>query len=453
MKKMKKKKRKMTIAILMSLITVVSVVAVLFILTQKPPISEETPLPKFTIDLYTQKQPFSGRGKNQSSDTFSPNEKIILYAEVKANNKSVSNFPVLFTVAGPIHHEVFRLVRTAYTNEYGIAYIKFSLPIVNNETFFGYWKASATIDTVSGIFEDTLTFLVKWPLEIVSVETIDVYTLQKRTTFQKEDILGIQIKIKSNMKSILKANVALSLTDELENPIETMDLADVYFKPNTTTTLYQNMRVPSYTYSGNATLYVVTYKRENKAILCPAKEVKITVKSYTAPSPIPKADIEISNFTISTPTIQEENRTYVNLKIRNNSEISVENITVFFFLNHTLIDTMSFDSLSPQAELYIRYSLPIKGLEAGNYTLTALVNPVMWEEKYFNNLAQGCIEILPKAPPPTEEEEKEIHLMPRELILVLIIILLILALLLTLNALYRRKNKKESIVALVKVHK
>ena len=43
------------------------------------------------IDLFTEKMPFNGKGMNQSSDAFQPQELVILYANVTYNEAPVAN--------------------------------------------------------------------------------------------------------------------------------------------------------------------------------------------------------------------------------------------------------------------------------------------------------------------------------------------------------------------------
>ena len=43
------------------------------------------------IDLYTQKEPHDGRGLNQASDAFAPQDEVFLYAEAMYNENPVEN--------------------------------------------------------------------------------------------------------------------------------------------------------------------------------------------------------------------------------------------------------------------------------------------------------------------------------------------------------------------------
>ncbi|MDH5451216.1 MAG: hypothetical protein OEX77_10050 [Candidatus Bathyarchaeota archaeon] len=63
-------------------------------------VESETNLLDKPIDVYTQKEPNSGRGRNQPSDAFAPQEEVILYANVTYKHYPMSGKIVAFQVAG-----------------------------------------------------------------------------------------------------------------------------------------------------------------------------------------------------------------------------------------------------------------------------------------------------------------------------------------------------------------
>ena len=123
---------------------------------------------KLTIDLYTQKEPYSGRGPNQPSDAFAPQERVILYAEVTYNYNPVQNKPVAFAVTDPVGTVI--VAREAYTNDVGIAQINFTLP---SNSIFGIYTAIASVSVSEHNATDTLTFRVGWIIQLISLETVD----------------------------------------------------------------------------------------------------------------------------------------------------------------------------------------------------------------------------------------------------------------------------------------
>jgi len=118
------------------------------------------------IDLYTQKEPYGGRGPNQPSDAFAPQEDVILYAHVTYRDYPVPGKIVAFEVHGPINHvENLSFARTAVTNADGVANVSFRMPWPNGyveEVVFGVWDVIAVVDIAEVVVNDTLTFKVGW---------------------------------------------------------------------------------------------------------------------------------------------------------------------------------------------------------------------------------------------------------------------------------------------------
>lgn len=110
-----------------------------------------------SIDVFTQKEPYSGRGINQSSSSFKPGSEVILYALATYNDDPVQYLPVSYEVIPPNPIPGFPLLRSSFTNESGVAVTSFVLP--NMENASGTWSVSASAAIAGQIVLDTLTFL------------------------------------------------------------------------------------------------------------------------------------------------------------------------------------------------------------------------------------------------------------------------------------------------------
>lgn len=125
------------------------------------------------VDAYTQKQPHSGAGLNQSSDSFAPTEVVFVYANVTYNAYPVQNILVLFQVSGPSNPvQNFTLGLSVVSNQDGVAEINFSIPWLppKPETVvFGFWTVIAQFENGS----DLLVFKVGWIVDIVSLDFVD----------------------------------------------------------------------------------------------------------------------------------------------------------------------------------------------------------------------------------------------------------------------------------------
>ena len=87
------------------------------------------------IDLFTDKEPFDGKGANQSSDAFEPQELVVLYALATYNQGPERNLPVAFEVNGPPNaYENFSTVGSGRTNDTGFADFAFRIPWPNSQS-------------------------------------------------------------------------------------------------------------------------------------------------------------------------------------------------------------------------------------------------------------------------------------------------------------------------------
>jgi hypothetical protein len=156
------------------------------------------------LDLFTQKDPYSGKGPNMPSDAFGPHEVAILYALVTYNDMPVSDLLVAFYFTLP-NNDSFGL--TSLTNSSGIAKVSFTIltaPInVSEDEVFGMWHALANTFFEEQVFQDTLTFEVDWIVKLISVRTID-----ENLTYRANFGLGGDVELEVSLRS-----VAMTLTN------------------------------------------------------------------------------------------------------------------------------------------------------------------------------------------------------------------------------------------------
>jgi hypothetical protein len=100
-----------------------------------------------TIDLFTQKAPFDGRGPIETSDMYGPQETVELYASVTVNDALASGKLVTFETTGPTGtSKEIRFYLEAETNTSGVAKTQFTLQIINQTDVFGTWIVIASVD-------------------------------------------------------------------------------------------------------------------------------------------------------------------------------------------------------------------------------------------------------------------------------------------------------------------
>ncbi len=164
------------------------------------------------IDLFTQYvYPYGGQGPNNPSDMFAPQAEVVLNARVVYND-----YPVQMKLVGfEIRHGEFYIYREAYTNEDGIATVRFRIPwpCVNPaERVLGQWCVIATVEVAEQIKNDTLCFMVWWPVEITSV-----YSKYTEYTQSKTNPPDMEFTVEYRTLSMQLIPVVLTVTvyDEL----------------------------------------------------------------------------------------------------------------------------------------------------------------------------------------------------------------------------------------------
>jgi parallel beta-helix repeat protein len=174
---------------------------------------------KLEIDVYTQHlEPYSGKDPHQPSDAFAPQSNVILYAEVTYNYEPVENKQVVFTVTDPNSVEIF--YRTDNTNASGIAVVDFRL--ANNATF-GVYTVLAAVEVSGRKANDTLTFLMGWIIEIISVKTVDQYGAPKIIFVEGEQIY-FSVNVKNIAFTPKNATLTVGVIDETHQVIGVADI-------------------------------------------------------------------------------------------------------------------------------------------------------------------------------------------------------------------------------------
>jgi hypothetical protein len=177
------------------------------------------------VDVYTQKQPYSGVGSNESSDSFGPLEVVFLYANVTYNMWPVQNIPVSFQVFGPSNPvQNITIGLSSTSNETGVAEVSFSIPWLPPEpetVVFGYWTVVANIENAS----DFLFFRVGWIVEIVSLSVVD---------WDPPRGLWLQVQLSLDNIAMTPKNVtlAIALSDSLSQPIGGLTVSDFNVDPD-----------------------------------------------------------------------------------------------------------------------------------------------------------------------------------------------------------------------------
>lgn len=211
------------------------------------------------IDVYTQKEPYNGRGPNATSDAFAPQEEVILYTYVSYNCEPQQNRPVGFEVTDPAGEVI--VDRTAFTNAEGIANTTFRIPWPcenPEEIIFGIWTIIAKVSILGLTAEDALTFEVGWIIEIIKLETVNAAG-EVETSFAKGEHLYFNLTIR-NIAFVSKiATFTIVAYDEQSVPIGHVVLHSWVIPSGTSQFFIIDLQIPKWAYVGVATVYANAY--------------------------------------------------------------------------------------------------------------------------------------------------------------------------------------------------
>jgi PKD repeat protein len=213
------------------------------------------------IDIYTKyPSPFGGQGLGNPSDGFSPQDHVILYANVTFNKIPVEDEFVVFEVRDP--SSTIFIYRTAVTNSFGVAALSFTIPWYGNitEVISGMWSTFASVEVLGEKVNDTLTFPVHWLVELVGLETCD-YDGDAKASFMKGESIYFQVHLRNIALVRKNVTITISIYDELNVPVGSSVLEYFIVPPRSYTIFITDLQVSKRAFIGNATAHVSAFSR------------------------------------------------------------------------------------------------------------------------------------------------------------------------------------------------
>lgn len=398
------------------------------------------------IDLYTQKEPFSGKGKNQPSDAFAPQEEVILYAYVTYRDDPVPGKIVAFEVHGPPNpYENISFTQAAITNENGLANVSFRISWPNGhfkETVFGTWNAIASVDIAGVIVSDSLSFMVGWIIELVEIETVDAYNFSK-IAFLRNERMFFRLTVKNIAMTWKTATIIIDVYDNLSFPLGQVILKDEMIKLGITILFIEGIVVPERACLGEGTVYANAYTTLPSlggVPWCPQIFTKFYIMKVVA------HDVAVINVFPSVSEAYVCEKINVTVVVRNEGD-ATETFNVHAYYDSTLIGTTTVVDLLPKTEKTLNFVWSTSNVCPGNYTLSAVADVVPGEIDIGDNrYVDGIVHIKAAVvPPPTPVE----YVIPRWLLAwlflltVLVGIILALIVILLLLCVCRRKREED----------
>ena len=351
------------------------------------------------IDLFTQKEPYSGKGPNMPSDAFGPGEVIILYALVTYGETPKQNLIVAFSVQCP---NGTSLSTAAVTNASGIATINFTIPqkCVNESEVFGEWFALASVLMGGNVFQDALTFKVDWIVKLISVRTIDE-NIKPRINFGIGGDVGLEITLRSIAKSVKSATLAITIQDELNVPVNYSEISAFQVSPSEKLVfLYCKLFIPKHAYVGNATAFVSALtapENESGVPYCPAISTYFFITPYE-PLKIAFHDVAIVDVAPSVASVEVGQVVNISAVIQNEGT-ETESFNVSARYDNEPIGTLQITALAPYSHVTLNFAFNTSKVKPGNYTIIASIPPLVTEADITDNVfVDGIIEVKPKLP-------------------------------------------------------
>jgi hypothetical protein len=346
-----------------------------------------------SIDLYTQKEPFNGRGTGQPSDAFAPQELVILYAYVTYNLYPEQNKIVAFQMIGPpnpIYN--FSIVMSSQTNANGIAQISFRIPWPdeNAETqIFGTWTAIATVDIAEQAVMDTLTFQVGWIVELLRVETVDVNSVS-RTSFTKGERVCFKLTVRNIAMTDKVATLIIDAYDNSSVPLGQLLVEDVRMSPGVNVFFIEDLLIPTWACLG-VSLVVVNAYTELPSVYgkpwCPQASTTFLITKLIV------HDVAVVSVVPSATKVFPCDVVYITVIVKNEGD-KAETFNVTAYYNETVIDTKIVADLPSGVETTLMFAwstcVPI-----GNYTISAVASIILGETDIKDNtFIDGVVQVI-----------------------------------------------------------
>ena len=206
------------------------------------------------LDLFTQQpEPYSGRGPNESSDAFAPQEEVILYGEAHYNCEPIEYKFVTFEVRDPTDRVIE--YRVGPTDQYGIAMVSFRL--ASNATF-GIYTVFANVEILGEIANDTLSFKVGWIIGNLKVETVDE-TGAAKTFFARGEHVYFNLTAENIAFTHRVVTFTVVAYDECGVPIGCVVLHSFVIRPGISQVFMISVQIPRWAFVGVAFVYANAY--------------------------------------------------------------------------------------------------------------------------------------------------------------------------------------------------
>ena len=346
------------------------------------------------LDIFTQKEPFSGRGLNVSSDAFSPEDRVVVYASVVYNDYPVEMANVAFEIHGPenpVHNITF--INSAHTDSSGIANISFRIGL-QSDVNFGEWRIIGSVYLADEVIRDFLSFEVGWIVEVVSVKTVDRNNVEQ-TKFTKGSPVGIELSVKNIAMVEKKATITVTIFDSLNVLVNSTRVDDYKLPANgTILSIHCFLIIPKWASTGDATVSACAYTAPislGGVPYCPEVSGYFLIVHHDV------AILRVETF----PTVVYKGEVVnIDVTVRNKG-CEIESFDLGAYYNNTnLIGARYIANLQIAANVKVSFFWNTSSVIEGFYQISAHAEPVPDEIDISDNIyVDGVVHVNARPPP------------------------------------------------------
>jgi len=338
--------------------------------------------PGTSIDAYTQRD---GRGPGALSDSFAPQEMVVISSFLTRNGIAQAAQIVTFKVYYP--DGTLALSRVSETDTQGVAYIVYRIPSTPVLVLYRV-NASATVGGEAA--SDILDFRVGWFVEIRQLTPSDNNGVPK-SEFRKGETLYLSVELQNIRFNPADVTLTATVRDEL-NQLIISSTSKYVISPGLTTLLWNVGSIPSWAYVGNATAYVSALQWLNGPSYSPDVSAWFMIV-YSFP------DVAIISVTKSLSQAYVGQSVTITVSVLND-HFEPHSFDVFVFANSTVIKTFALFNLPPYTQRDLSFIWDTYTVSQGNYTISAQASIIPGEiDTVDNTFVDGDVRIVPRTGP------------------------------------------------------
>jgi hypothetical protein len=333
-----------------------------------------------SIDVYTER---GGKGLNAPSDTFGPEEEIIIYAYVTYDLVPVAGKVVTFNVNFP--NGTLMQTRQIQSDTYGIAFIYF---LVLAEPVFGKYNTNATVTVGTKTVSDVCEFSINWLVQVMSSVPCDAHGVPQ-SAFDIGEPFYLKVTIQNNRLSPTYILVSVTVQDFLTQWLPGLSGSQVYYvQPNQTVVLLSMGQIPGIAYPAPGAIAHTSARDMGGGQASPEIDSSFAIQA-------PHPNVAVVSVAASTSDTYVGHSVKITI-IMLDRYLASQDCNVKVCVNGSQIGMLNIIALPPWQETSYVFVWFTDTFSQGYYTLSAVASPVPGEFDISDNTyIDGTIHLGP----------------------------------------------------------